>query len=114
MPGDYSEEDVRLGARAFRAVDSATEIIPYETFARALLDDLASRARLVPEGSQVREEWRLRFDYADGSDGRLTTASEDEARRWVRAHSGCKHDTELVGRRVISTLWTPTEPEVKP
>lgn len=111
MPGDYSEELVELvRAAVVKALSKPGEL----SLGVTVLDALSSSGRLVPEGSEVREEWRLRFDYADGTDGRLTTADGDEAWAWARAHRDCKHGTEMVGRRVITTPWTPTEPEEKP
>ena len=75
--------------------------------ARAVLAALSSAGRLVPPGSEVREEWRLRFSYPDGTTGQLSTGDEDEARSWVRGHRDCKHGTELLRLCVITTPWSP-------
>ena len=105
----YTEEDVTLVALAL--ILEPENLPPGDEGrmenARRVLGTLAAANRLVPPGSEVREEWRLRFSYPDGTTGQLRTADEDEARSWVRGHRDCKHGTELLRLRVITTPWSP-------
>ena len=115
MPGDYSEELVELVARtvADRTPGAAWALLgelgrfKFEADARAILDALSSAGRLVPEGSEVREEWGTRRTMTDGSSIDWAEMSERSARRVMRDRSG---PTALLHRHRITTPWTPSEP----
>lgn len=101
------------GDRAERLAGNWAKVLaPY------VLDALSSAGRLVPEGSEVREEWATHAAAHDGYAEELSpswegagSTEEERARRradaWIRRF-GAEHVT-VVSRSVITTPWTPAE-----
>lgn len=88
------------------SVDGVIQMVyaDVDGLARILADALSSSGRLVPEGSEIREEWGVR--WPDGDWGMSNRAL---AEGYIARTPGA-----LISRRVITTPWTPTRPEEKP
>ena len=122
----YSDEDVELVVRAlFRAMYGEEtkaaladfpEYSPFLSQARAVLDVLASAGRLVPPGSQVREEYSAELTYNDGSTSRPHWSEGPSGLSVAKdvTHSPLNWQEpgevgQVVRRRIITTPPTPVE-----
>lgn len=101
------------------AIDGWVSLISPEELADIVIDALSSSGHLVPEGSEVREEFGVQFAHrADWDHGWAfieVYEDRDEADRLTAYMDSLGPRPARTMRRIAAYgPWTPTEPEEKP
>ena len=96
----YTEEDVELVARLLRG-HVVGDPVP---LARVILGHQSASNRLVPPGSEVREEWGAEHD--DGCDHWGFVSDRTGLMRWLADHPGWRP----LHRKTVSFDATPWSP----
>lgn len=105
MPGDYSEELVEL----VRSVGSRScGLSLHPDTARKILDALSSSGRLVPPGSEVREEWGAQW-----LTGEAVFEYDDREQAELYAREAAAFPGQVMHRTHITTPWSPSVPDTE-